>query len=905
MRSIIIWLGIFCFGFLFGCQAEQEQEKKFKVGFSQPIMKDAWRQAMYNEMQRQLIFHDEIELIFKDGDSQTSIQIAQILQMVEEGIDLLIVSPNEAAPLQPIIESVFEQGIPVIILDRRINSSKYTAYIGADNKLIGNAGGKYIARLLNGRGKVLEVYESLKITAFSDRHFGFREVMVGHPQIQIDSVKAIAKGESKYRELIANEQYDVVFAATDVAAKFAYDVAQEAYPEGRNKYYIGIDALPGTGNGLEMVENGILTASIIYPTGGDLSIDIASRILNGEPYEKENILQTLVVDSTNVKIIQTQARKILDQQTDILSLSDKLGVIQRVFKTQRTLTYLFALTMVISIIMTASVLKSLVEKRRINNELQSKNEQITQYAQQAEEATQAKFRFFTNISHEFRTPLTLIKAPVDELLERKEASLFKKDLKLIRKNTLRLLRLVNQIMDFRKIDNSKMNLRINEQPLIPFLKEIMDSFEKLAGDKQITFKLIHDNDQVKLWFDGNMMDKVFFNLLSNAFKFTNKGGSIFIRVETNQLSDEVRISVDDTGNGMTEEQVTHIFDRFYQGDQYRSLGTGLGLALSKEIIDLHKGSIEVESIPNKGTRFVIKLKTGKDHLDESMLALEEGLYLRSDESLFPADYESTEEPLIREKSEDGRGSILLIEDNDELRAYLKGRLGRDYFVMEANNVVEGIEMAMNEVPDLIVCDLMLKHESGYEVIRALKEDLRSSHIPIVILTAKSSTEEKIKGIRLGADDYITKPFDVAILCERIRTLLANRQKLREHFLHELPVDQKGVSNSRIDKKFVSEFTALVEANLADAGFGVNEIGHELGLSRMQLYRKVKALLGYSVNDYISNVRLKKAKHLILEGEHNISEIAHIVGFSTASYFSTAFKNQFGMTPSEFKSNHES
>lgn len=879
----------------------QPEVKKFKVGFSQPLMADEWRKAMYNEMQRQLIFHDEIQLIFRNADTQTSLQITQILDMVEEGIDLLIVSPNEAAPLQPIIESVYDRGIPVVILDRRINSNKYTAYIGADNKLIGREAGKYFVRLLNGKGRILEVYENLNITAFSDRHSGFRSVVDQFPEMLVDSVRAISKGEGKYREMIREHTYDAVFAATDVAARFAYDVAREEGVDEHGRFYVGIDALPGEGNGLDLVEKGMLTATIIYPTGGDIAIDVAAKILKGEPYDRENTLQTLVIDSTNVEIIQTQARKILNQQSDILSLADKLGVIQRVFNTQRTLTYLFAFTMVISIIMTAFVLKSLVEKRRINKELQEKNIQITQFAQQAEEATQAKFRFFTNISHEFRTPLTLIKAPIDEMLQNREAGFLKKDLKLIRKNTMRLLRLVNQIMDFRKIDNAKMSLNVSEYELIPFLKEIMDSFEKLAYDKKIDFKLVYDTDKVQLWFDANMMDKVFFNLLSNAFKFTSKGGAIYLRVETTQLSDEVKISVDDSGSGMTEEQVSHIFDRFYQGQQYRSLGTGLGLSLSKEIVDLHQGELSVESVLGRGTRFVIRVKKGKDHFEEQAIADIDVQYTRSEENLFLAESDEIS-PAIEEPQEPlEESTILLIEDNEELRSYLKGRLSRDYQVIETNNVTDGINLARNEIPDLIICDLMLKHESGYEVIRALKEDLRSSHIPIVILSARSSPEEKIKGIRLGVDDYVTKPFDIALLMERVHTLLANRHKLREHFLHELPVEQKSSSSSRIDKKFVSVFTTIVEQHLADPNYGVTQIGEEMGLSRMQLYRKVKALLGYSVNDYVNSVRLKKAKYLILQDEHSLSEIAHMVGFSTPSYFSTAFKNQFGVTPSEFKS----
>ncbi len=888
---------IFIFFLILSWKSLIGQQTNYKIGFSQPLMADEWRKTMYNEMQRQLIFHEDIELIFRDADTKTSTQITQILEMVELGIDLLIVSPNEAAPLTPIIESIYDQGIPVIILDRRIPSNKYTAYIGADNQLIGSEGGKYLVRLLQGKGRVLEIYESLRITAFADRHQGFRSVIEQYPSLEVDSVKAIAKGEEKYRQMIGSNEYQAVFAPTDVAAKFAVDVAKEEGVSTENSFFIGIDALPGEGNGLDLVERGILTATILYPTGGDVAIDVASKILNGEKYDKENTLQTLVIDSTNVAIIQTQARKILKQQSDILSLADKLGVIQRVFKTQRTLTYLFAATMILSIIMTAFVLKSLTEKRRINKELQLKNDQITEYASKAEEATQAKFRFFTNISHEFRTPLTLIKAPIEEMLNSKDTGAFKRDLNLVKRNTMRLLRLVNQIMDFRKIDSASMSLRIGEHELIPFLEEILYSFEKLAKNKGVAIKLIYDEDDSKLWFDASMMDKVFFNLLSNAFKFTREGGEIYVRVEKDNFNDQVKISVEDSGTGMNEEQVVHIFDRFYQGDQHRSLGTGIGLSLSKEIVELHQGIIKVESVLGRGTRFDILLKKGNQHFNASSIVSERAIYERTTDSFFD-DLESHDE---NEKPTPDGSNVLIIEDNEELRAFLQRKINLNHQVRGASNVSEGLEIAKDEVPDLIICDLMLNNESGFEIISALKEDLRTSHIPIIILTAKSDQKEKLKGIKMGADDYITKPFDMALLLERINTLLANRQKLREHYLHELPIEQKTNSGSKIDKRFVSEFTALVEQNLSNPDFGVNELGKEMGLSRMQLYRKVKALLGYSVNDYITSVRLKKAKHLILQDEYTISEIAHAVGYSTPSYFSTAFKNQFGISPSEFKS----
>jgi DNA-binding response OmpR family regulator len=385
-------------------------------------------------------------------------------------------------------------------------------------------------------------------------------------------------------------------------------------------------------------------------------------------------------------------------------------------------------------------------------------------------------------------------------------------------------------------------------------------------------------------------------LLSNAFKFTPEGGRVDIRIENHNLKEQVSIVVEDHGIGMTEEQITHIFDRFYQGDQFRSLGTGLGLALTKELVDLHHGEINIESIPNKGTRFEIRLKSGFDHFTPDERVPLEAQYLKEEYYGKISDDSET----IVHKGAEKEQSLLIVEDNPDLRRFLVDKFSKNYGIIEAEQVTDAIERAFEEVPDLIICDLMLHQGNGYDIIERLKSDRRTSHIPIIVLSAKSTTEEKIKGIRLGADDYITKPFNFNILAERVNTLLVNSQKQRDHFIHELPIEHKSTSPTKLNKKFVNEFVSVVEENLSRSNFGVNEICTIMGLSRVQLYRKVKAILGYSVNDYINSVRLKKAKHLLLNSQESIADIGHKVGYSSAAYFSTAFKSHFGHTPSELR-----
>lgn len=463
---------------------------------------------------------------------------------------------------------------------------------------------------------------------------------------------------------------------------------------------------------------------------------------------------------------------------------------------------------------------------------------------------------------------------------------------------MRLLRLVNQLMDLRKIDHAKMKVKAVEQELIPFLQDILNSFDKTAQKHDITLRLLADNRNLKVWYDPMMLDKVMFNLLSNAFKFTPIHGSVIVKVTEKPLSNKVCIRVEDTGSGMSPEDTSHVFDRFYQGETYSAAGSGIGLALSKELIELHHGEICLESTLGKGTSFEVVLQMGKAHFNESEMLNGTATQYFSEENI--GILEEVTPKISRDTQEEKEQTLLIIEDDQQIRQYLCQQLSAHYNILEAENFEVGIAKALDKLPDLITCDLMLKQGSGFDIIKKLKDDIRTSHIPIIVITAKSSLDERIEGIKLGVDDYISKPFSFTLLLERIKTLLANRQKLREHYLHELPIEKSKSSGISTDKKFINAFNAIIEQHLSDPQFGVNTICDEIGLSRGQLYRKVKSMLGYSVNDYINRVRMKKAKRLLAENDTPIADIAFQVGFSTSAYFSTAFKNYFGSTPSEFR-----
>lgn len=903
------------FAVLMSCSNPQSAVK-FRVGFSQCTGGDAWRRQMLVAMQGELAFHPDIALEFRDAENSNAQQIKDVQYFIDKKVDLLIVSPNEAEPITPIVETAFQKGIPVIIVDRRTNSSMYSAYVGADNFSIGKLAGSYVAEFLNGKGSILEVWGRRGSSPAIDRHRGFVEMLGKYPDIkvvgEINGQWELDTAKSELRKKVRQlENVDLVFAHNDVMAYAAHGVCKEFFPQ-NDISFIGIDGLPGQGAGIQFVDDKILDATFLYPTGGEEAIRIASLILHGQPFEKENILHSTVIDSRNVRVMKLQSDKILTQQKDIVRQQEKINEQIEIYYSQRILIYILLASLILMIIGGAIAVMSWREKNEANKRLEQKSQEILEQrntiasmAEKAELATQEKLRFFTNISHEFKTPLTLIMGPIEELLSKGGDSRWnaKENLNLIRKNATRLLRLVNQLMDFRKIEDRKMMVRASETDIIGFIDEVMSAFEKIAIKRKIDFQLITDIKQLSVWMDPDMLDKVIFNLLSNAFKFTNDKGRIHITVSIDSSDKNVLILVEDNGIGMSQNYLDHAFDRFYTGENVT--GTGIGLSLSKEFIELHHGQLVLASEKGKGTRFYITLPLGKAHFEDYQIVSDKLTWSRKtdfdvlveDNALIETSaLAQLEETFVPQKDY----TILLIDDNAELRHFVKGRLQQHYNVVEASDGITGLHLAYEVVPDVIICDVMLPGKDGFEVSKILKGDLRTSHIPVIILTAKGSIEQKITGIQTGADEYITKPFVFEYLNERMKSLIRNRQQLKEHYSHDLNIEPVSMLPGGLDKKFVNDFQSLVEKNISNAEFNVNDIGRELGMSRVQVYRKVKALLGFSVNDYIGNVRLKKAKHLLLHTNKTISEISAEVGFSSPTYFSTTFKAKFHVSPKEFK-----
>jgi signal transduction histidine kinase/AraC-like DNA-binding protein len=578
--------------------------------------------------------------------------------------------------------------------------------------------------------------------------------------------------------------------------------------------------------------------------------------------------------------------------------------------------------------------------REINDKKQQLETQTVQLQEQSErlkEMDQVKSRFFANISHEFRTPLTLIMGPLEQMLvdNRENEHHRKKHLNLMLRSAQRLLNLINQLLDLSKLDSGKMKLRATRQNIIPFLKGLLDPFYFLAAQRKLGLVFKAEREELTLYFDPEKLEKVFGNLLSNAIKFTGPGGEIRVTVNFDPAASgnfpagAAVITVADNGRGIPAEQLPLIFDRFYQaGDsgEHDQKGSGIGLALTRELVVLHHGTIEIKSsdtgaVENRGTEFILKFPLGKEHLKPNEITELPGKSPERKKSPGPSPsvyfgdgLDGGEEERISELKENGgkagrtdsepdspgKDIILVVEDSRDVRQYIREPLQPHYTVVEAVDGLEGMEKAKEIVPDLIISDIMMPKADGYELCRVLKKDVVTSHIPIILLTAKASEENIVQGLETGADDYITKPFNTKILMVRIKNLIDLRQQLQHKMKRQMMLQPAEISVSSIDEEFIKELQGTIEKNLADPDFSVEELGKKLYMSRASLYRKLQALTGESPNHFIRNYRLKRAAQLLKENFGNVTEVAFEVGFSSSAYFTKCFKEQFQQLPSSYQ-----
>lgn len=893
---------------LFSCNSNTKDQQTISIGFSQSISEDdSWRKSMDNTVKVEASLHPEIDLTIYNANSSTKKQIEDIEKMIDDQLDVIIVAPYGSDSIVPVIEKANKKGIPVIIVDRKVNTTNYASFLGADNVEVGHIAGKYIVSMSKAHANIVEIKATTDISPGLERSLGFKQIIDQYPNINAVSITAKDLGSlnNDFSKLLDRmPKIDYVFAFNDNIALQAWEVAKQKGRENKIKF-IGIDGLNDPNGGIQAVKDGKLTATILYPTGGSEAIKLAIKLANKEIVPKNNTLNTILIDSLNADIMSNQFDRITVQQSNI---ETQQNVIEKQEKDYFTLYNLIKILIFLLVVIFCLAIFSIysiysIKKKKqeleVNNvKITSQRNEIEKFVERLKESNESKINFFTGISHEFKTPLTLILSSVESLhdeFHNKSISV-KKDLDIMYNNSLRLLRLINQLLDFRKVEDKNFTIKLSKNNLWKFSVNMFKEFKGEANKRNINYTIVTDNEALDVYFDPNLMDKVYYNLLSNCFKFTPDGGKIEIKISTENDKESVKINFKDSGIGIPEQEINQIFNPFFQGSNNSKNGSGIGLNLSKNFVDLHQGFIEVKSI--NGAEFSVYLKIGKSHLDESKIIDESNYILDSENGYEYLDTELT--PSATSLITENKHSILIIEDNPDLLDFIAVKLKDDYTVIRSNGI-KAIEKALELIPDIVVCDLNLPEKDGFQICEALKTNMITSHIPVIILTAMDDNNTYIKSLEVGADLFLTKPFNLKVLKQSIKGLLFNREKLRYYYTNNTnKIENDGLS--LIEREFLNKINLILENNLDESSFSVEELASKLNISRVQLYRKVKAVLGIGVGDYINNFRLEKAKELLISTSMNISEIAYSCGFASPNYFSTTFKSKYGLTPKDFRSN---
>jgi len=912
---------------LTGCS----QEKTYRIGISQ-CSQDDWRTKMNDEVMREIMLHEDATVEIRSADDNNEKQIADIRYFADNNFDIIIAAPNEAEAITPVITEVYNKGIPVIIFDRDVNGDTYTARIGTDNEGIGRAAGRYAVQMLSSRTsnpRAIELYGLKGSTPTLGRHNGFEREFKSH------GGEIVASGYGNWNQsdaervadslLTANPDIDLIYAHNDRMAIGASKVAREKGL--RDIKVIGIDAAPEIG--IKAVADSVIDATFLYPTEGHRLIKTALAILKDEPYEKESILPaSSAVDLSNADILLRQNQSLLQETAKMKELKARIDDYWSKHSAQTSLFYASIAILVLVFFSLFMTLRAFWQRKRHQQELMEQNRLLEEQSReqkrladsraelnkQLQEAIQSKLAFYTNVSHDLRTPLTLIAEPIAQLNAAENLTPRQRNLvKLADKNTKILHRLINQILDFRKFENGKLTLNLTEVDFGKAAAEWIDSFKEVARRRDIKLTLATpDDNDIHLALDAEKMERIFFNLIANAIKYTPDNGSI--RVSYTCDDKELVIRVADTGIGISRDDLGNIFDRFFMVDEVRPHGSGIGLSLVKAFAELHHGSITVKSEVGKGSEFTVTIPV--THVSETS-AVPEKLISEAD---INAELARIDTRAVLPAEEDGKENtpdadkprLLVIDDNSDIRNLVADILGDEYEIHQAADGREGLAKAARLVPDIIVCDIMMPVMDGLECCRKIKEEISTSHIPVVMLTACSLDEQRVEGYDSGADGYISKPFSGDLLKSRCRNLLANRKRIKDLWQDTTPKPAKvtetkavpatTVGNADPDNEFYARFLKIFQEEISNPNLNIEQLASRMGLGHSQFYRKIKALTNYTPVELMRNLRLKQGRHLLTTTSKSISEIAYEVGFSSPAYFTKCYRIAFGETPSELRDN---
>lgn len=879
-------------------------KKTYVIGVSQ-CSEDSWRKKLNNELHDATYLYDNVVLRVVSADDDDKQQMRQINAFIDEDVDLLIVSPNQMNTVTPAIDRAYDCGIPVVLFDRKTDSGKYTAFVGADNEKIGRTIGEYIATRLGGKGTVVEIRGLEGSSPAIERHNGFVAAISKHPGIQLLASESgnwlQQSGDSVAARMFANGIVpDYVFGQNDRMAHGAWQAARRLGLEKR-MLFVGIDALPGKGGGIELVRDGVLDASYIYPTRGDIVMQQALNILEGRPYGRDYYMKAALVTKDNAETMLMQAEEMSHISGRLEKLHGRVDFFFTQYSHQKVYFLLCIIILLLVILAFAAFYRMVMVRRRMERE-----------------AAEAKMAFFTDMSHDLRTPLTLIADPVERILDDENLTGRQKHmLGIVRRNAALLLKLVGEILDLRKIHAGKMELTLTEFNLADAVRLWTDDFKPLAASREVRIEVVADGD-LAVRADYYKVERICYNLISNALKYNRKGGSV--TVEAVRHGGNVEITVADTGVGMPKDVISRVFDKFYRVGGAGS-GTGVGLAVVKAFAELHGGRVSVKSVEGEGSEFKVELP---QKVENAILSTPDTLS-KHPEGREP-DMQKQRKAWIEDVDDDidgnrqgmsstltsgGLGYVaepdgtsasrplaLVVDDNADVREYVAHLLGGEYDVRQAADGKEGLGMALKTVPDLIVCDVMMPVMDGLEMCRRVKAETATSHVPVILLTSNAQENQRAEGYDCGADAYITKPFSSKVLLSRVRNLLENRKRLK--YVYASGADDEARDATDPDSRFMADFGRVVRERMSDSSLSVETISSALGLSRVQMYRKVKQLTGQSPVEIIRVTRLKKAERLLKTTQMTVSEISYDVGFSSPSYFSKCFKDYFGVQPGEMR-----
>ncbi len=900
--SLLVCLSLVCLSTCF--LACTSGKKTYVIGVSQ-CSEDSWRMKLNDELRDATYLHDNVELHVVSADDNDKHQIRQINAFMNEDVDLLIVSPNQMNTVTPAIDRAYDSGIPVVLFDRKTDSGKYTAFVGADNEKIGRTIGEYIATRLGGKGTVVEIRGLEGSSPAIERHKGFVSAIRKYPGIRLLASESGTwlqqSGDSVAAKMFARGIVpDYVFGQNDRMAHGAWLAARRCGLEGRIRF-VGIDALPGEGGGIELVRDGVLDASYIYPTRGDIVMQQALSILEGRPYERDLYMKAALVTKDNAETMLMQAEEMSHISGRLEKLHRRVDFFFTQYSHQKVYFLLCAIILLLVIVAFAAFYRMVMVRRRMERE-----------------TAEAKMAFFTDMSHDLRTPLTLIADPVERILDDENLTGRQRHmLGIVRRNAALLLKLVGEILDLRKIQGGKMDLTVTEFNLADAVRLWVDDFKPLAASYEVTIVQKADGD-LTVKADYYKVERICYNLISNSLKYNRKGGTV--TVEAVRRGGSVEITVADTGVGIPKDVVSRVFDKFYRVRGGGS-GTGVGLAVVKAFAELHGGRVSVKSVEGEGSEFKVELP---QKVENAILSTPDTLS-KHPEGREP-DMQKQRKAWIEDVDDDidgnrqgmsstltsgGLGYVaepdgtsasrplaLVVDDNADVREYVAHLLGGEYDVRQAADGKEGLGMALKTVPDLIVCDVKMPVMDGLEMCRRVKAETATSHVPVILLTSNAQENQRAEGYDCGADAYITKPFSSKVLLSRVRNLLENRKRLK--YVYASGADDEAKDAADPDSRFMADFGRVVRERMSDSSLSVETISSALGLSRVQMYRKVKQLTGQSPVEIIRVTRLKKAEHLLKSTKMTVSEISYDVGFSSPSYFSKCFKDYFGCQPGEMR-----